>query len=653
MKALRGHERDGSSLVRVVLEERGSQIGVLNVKEDTTMVDGLGGGIWDGSMLIIDILKDWLRPRSAQAMLRTPIESSMSGLASSDFDVSASVANEDEAPYVCELGAGTGLLGMVAYAMNDNIDVCVTDRYSDLLSQNITEMKNRDAKGRSGVLEWHESIQSAAAQNKNSLERDYSYVHINSNNSDSKTSYKSERTNKKDEASYKASRGDNNASPKRSRSHAREGEAQDKSPSEEQPRKRLNSVDPHSPGLLDDNMGAIRFNTTNNSQKGRLTTEELTWTVKPTKSETGYNPAPTSEEMSILYTPLPGSTYANTPRYPDLILGAEIAVLQKQQQALVSTISRLAGPKTLILLTADDLPAYPAKSKYERNLDEALRKAGFLKIVLSTGRVMWQDMEVDNGAKCVDSNSNGGDDDYKSSREAAPKTLPLPPPATITKQTVKGAFVEYIPLSSSLSSSAVSSSSAQPTEFTLASHKEAAAARATIDSLSDSLKRLPLNSRDPRNGRGQGSRDSPPPLPGDHNHDDNRNHCGGAGSGSNHGNQRTVAGMGSNDNLDVHHVNAYFKPSLLSTCARCHAQYFNNPRLFNNPRCRLFNPHIKCRYHPQYYVCRFHPAELGNSGDGLGYYGNGQEGYHAKFWDCCGAEEESAQGCMEGVHIAY
>ena len=61
MKALRGHERDGSSLVRVVLEERGSQIGVLNVKEDTTMVDGLGGGIWDGSMLIIDILKDFSR----------------------------------------------------------------------------------------------------------------------------------------------------------------------------------------------------------------------------------------------------------------------------------------------------------------------------------------------------------------------------------------------------------------------------------------------------------------------------------------------------------------------------------------------------------------------------------------------------------------
>ena len=41
------------------------------------------------------------------------------------------------------------------------------------------------------------------------------------------------------------------------------------------------------------------------------------------------------------------------------------------------------------------------------------------------------------------------------------------------------------------------------------------------------------------------------------------------------------------------------------------------------------------------------------SGDGLGYYGNGEEGYEAKFWDCCGAEAETARGCGRGciLHI--
>ena len=97
------------------------------------MVDGLGGGIWDGSMLVLDLLKDWLQPRSPQADLRTPIESSMSGLASGSLDMTAAVENEGQSAYICELGAGTGLLGMAAFAINTYIDVCVTDRYSDLL----------------------------------------------------------------------------------------------------------------------------------------------------------------------------------------------------------------------------------------------------------------------------------------------------------------------------------------------------------------------------------------------------------------------------------------------------------------------------------------------------------------------------------------
>jgi hypothetical protein len=78
------------------------------------------------------------------------------------------------------------------------------------------------------------------------------------------------------------------------------------------------------------------------------------------------------------------------------------------------------------------------------------------------------------------------------------------------------------------------------------------------------------------------------------------------------------------------HVVAYFKPSALRTCSRCQHAYI--PQL---SRYSLPCPHERgrgdtgCFFHSGYYVCRYHPAEtklsLG-SGDGLGYYGNGEEG---------------------------
>ena len=107
-----------------------------------------------------------------------------------------------------------------------------------------------------------------------------------------------------------------------------------------------------------------------------------------------------------------------------------------------------------------------------------------------------------------------------------------------------------------------------------------------IDHLSNCLSRLPLDvgvdKNNPEGVINPGTSDNevkaPPPLPGcmgprrdNHNHDVARR-------------QNT---SDSNGDLDVHHVNAYFKPSLLSTCARCHSQFFNNPRLFNNPNANF------------------------------------------------------------------
>lgn len=62
-----------------------------------------------------------------------------------------------------------------------------------------------------------------------------------------------------------------------------------------------------------------------------------------------------------------------------------------------------------------------------------------------------------------------------------------------------------------------------------------------------------------------------------------------------------------------------------------------------------------CRYHPGLYVCRFHPNSAAASGDGLGYYGDGpkNDGWPAKFWDCCGAEDPHTPGCSYRTHTSY
>lgn len=84
----------------------------------------------------------------------------------------------------------------------------------------------------------------------------------------------------------------------------------------------------------------------------------------------------------------------------------------------------------------------------------------------------------------------------------------------------------------------------------------------------------------------------------------------------------------------------------LRTCRRCHARF--------DPGRNEANA---CRFHRSIYVCRYHPAEVRSLniglGDGLGYYGNGEEGWDARFWDCCGAEDEGAPGCSAAPHEPF
>jgi hypothetical protein len=83
-----------------------------------------------------------------------------------------------------------------------------------------------------------------------------------------------------------------------------------------------------------------------------------------------------------------------------------------------------------------------------------------------------------------------------------------------------------------------------------------------------------------------------------------------------------------------------------TTCRRCHASFVKD-----GP-----DDHDKaCVSHRGLYVCQFHPNNAAASGDGLGYYGNGPDGdgWPAKFWDCCGAEDEATPGCVARPHASY
>jgi hypothetical protein len=68
-----------------------------------------------------------------------------------------------------------------------------------------------------------------------------------------------------------------------------------------------------------------------------------------------------------------------------------------------------------------------------------------------------------------------------------------------------------------------------------------------------------------------------------------------------------------------HKVVIFYKQSAVNTCCNCNSQFFG-----------ALNNKTSCRTHYGYFVCRKHPAEtrlsVDGCGDGLGYYGNGEEG---------------------------
>ncbi|KAG6610305.1 putative N2,N2-dimethylguanosine tRNA methyltransferase [Phytophthora cinnamomi] len=99
--------------------------GCVRVVQDTTKVDGLGGEVWAGALVLCEFLED-----HAQEV----------------------VQGRD----VIELGAGCGLCGLVAAALGTKTAV-LTDEYPDLLARNIDlnrKLWADHAAVSSGELEW-------------------------------------------------------------------------------------------------------------------------------------------------------------------------------------------------------------------------------------------------------------------------------------------------------------------------------------------------------------------------------------------------------------------------------------------------------------------------------------------------------------------
>jgi Lysine methyltransferase len=295
----------------------------------------------------------------------------------------------------------------------------------------------------------------------------------------------------------------------------------------------------------------------------------------------------------------------------DIIIGAEITCLRKQQQNLMKTIEMLSGPSTVVLLSFDDIPmiisdsriltedgksstlgksllkleeSSPAKviaiSKYEKEMNEMMKLAGFHRSVVCTANVEWHKEEA------VDRNS-------------------------------------LLEIANTPNLELVDESNIR--ENTSISKKEFAVVDDITSEHYNDLESISFPQLQFENG-----------------------HFGSS--------LKVMDSIISSDaQHHTHHITAYYRPSAASVCSRCQKKFL----LVLNKNVERRDPSSgsACRHHSGYYVCRYHPAELRLSidggGDGMGYYGNGKEGWEAKFWDCCGNEDIDAPGCMFKNHLSY
>lgn len=291
----------------------------------------------------------------------------------------------------------------------------------------------------------------------------------------------------------------------------------------------------------------------------------------------------------------------------DFIIGAEIACLRKQQESLTNTIDALSGPQTIVLISFDDLPMSSTDRLNDSSTSSSLSLGISNENPLIEGIVSKYEREMDGRMKAIGYNRSIICTATVTWHKACSADL-LKSGNTIEEDNAPQQNKDLISVLSAPISSSSKSSYAVVHEITKLHYNDLE--KIAFSPLSDP-KRLRLEMNDHR--------------------------------------VNEVSSFYSTAiaSAHTHHITAYYRPSATSICSRCQKQFFNLLRSSDH----------SCRHHASYYVCRYHPAELNLSidsgGDSLGYYGNGKEGWQARFWDCCGNEDQNAPGCVWSCHSSY
>jgi len=297
----------------------------------------------------------------------------------------------------------------------------------------------------------------------------------------------------------------------------------------------------------------------------------------------------------------------------DLIVGAEITCLRKQQGLLVDTVLQLtaSNPNAVALFSFDGHPQ-PNGCLYEQDMIERMAAVGFSHSVVYVGGCVWVTDHFNQhahqkGAKVDEEEHSIQQPAHKVSRAYL---------VDRTKEFRSPSERLHFPIDKSRGTSSKTTTQSAQGEAMWAVIPDTE----SMTPLGDSYERLDLPPQPPASNSAAEAKQRQP------------------GSV----NRTTISEEG------LHHIIAFYRPAATRTCHRCHQQFFAH---------NDFNPAHACRYHAGYFVCRWHPAEtkcsIGGQGDGLGYYGNGQEDYAAEFWDCCGSEIKSALGCCASSHEPY
>lgn len=302
----------------------------------------------------------------------------------------------------------------------------------------------------------------------------------------------------------------------------------------------------------------------------------------------------------------------------DLIVGAEITCLRKQQGLLVDTVRQLtADNPNAVALFSFDGPPQPNGCLYEQDMIERMAAIGFSHCVVCVAGCVWV---TEHFAPQPGSTASGDQGNKLPTHKVSRAYL-----TDRTEEYRAPSHRLHFPAahsnnSSNSNSSRGTSTSAGAGEAKTELREDVFDAKCSCFSVAHCGGRSGLPPQPPQTNKAAEFAQS----------------------------QRAGPSRVTTSEEGLHHVIAFYRPVATRTCRRCHQQFFAHAD---------FNPSHACRYHSGYFVCRWHPAEtkcsINGLGDGLGYYGNGQENYAAEFWDCCGSENKDAQGCCSETHQPY